>query len=291
MHVEAISNGLGAPSVYMVYLATLGKINAKVSITADTGSELDRVWSTGERTTAREYFQRIVVPLCGRSGIEPLFVRTLDKDGNALPALTDSLEAKAIRFAAGDRALSFDVPIFGSDGGRLNQTCTSKWKIGAIRQELRRMGATSARCAQGLHAGEMRRMKGANRRLDGGYWTYNDMDGKDVIQWASHYYPLVDLRLYRQDIRAALTEAGIPYLESSECDLCPHKDRTRWLRTSDDVIERGAAIEANFGGEFFFTSQRRPLKEVVAGMRAQSEMFSNDDDGPDFGCGNAVCDV
>lgn len=290
-HIEAISNGLGAPSVYMVYLATQGKLPATVSITADTGGELDRVWSNGERTTAREYWERIVVPMCEGAGIEARFVRTVDRNKKPLPGIMEHLEQE---FASGGAAhggkVIVDIPLYGSEGGQLKQTCTSKWKIGAIRQELRRMGATTARCAQGLHTGEMRRMKGAERRRDGEFWTYTDVNGKSLIKWSSHYYPLIDMRLYRNDIRRALTDLGIPYLESSECDFCPHKDRARWFRTSPEMIERIAVLEEKFGGEFFFTDRRKPLREAIEDMRAQSDMFGDEDEA-DFGCGNAVCGV
>jgi hypothetical protein len=51
MHLESISNGLGAPSILLVAMAIRGEIPATVSITADTGWENDRLWNTGRRST------------------------------------------------------------------------------------------------------------------------------------------------------------------------------------------------------------------------------------------------
>lgn len=288
-HIEAISNGLGAPSVYMLILAREDRIPARLSITADTGAEFDRVWSNGERTTAREYFTRVVDPLAREAGIEAVLVEALDKSGAPTMPLWDWVK----RDIDAGRLNHLKIPLFGSDGGRLRQPCTSRKKVAAIRQELRRRGATSARMAHGLHRGEVRRMKGRDGRMEAGFYTLTDFDA----QWTSHYYPLIEFGLFRADIREALDKIGIPWLLSSECDMCPHKDWTRWERTSPAVIAEIAEYEAKMGGEFFFTDKRIPLHDALALMRqeaadkraAQSaDMF----DDPDFGCDEgAVCGV
>lgn len=288
-HIEAVSNGLGAPSVYMLLMACRGQIPARLSITADTGAENDRVWNTGERTTAREYFDRVVEPLAHESGIETVMVEALDGAGNALPPLWEWVKAD---IDAG-RLNHVKIPLFGSDGGRLRQPCTSRKKVTALRQELRRRGATSARMAHGLHRGEVRRMKGRDGRMEAGFYTLTDFDAL----WTSHYYPLIDIGLFRADIRAELDKLGIPWLVSSECDMCPHKDLARWERSAPAVVEEIALYESKMGGQFFFTDRRVPLKEAIDLMRADAaakraarpdSMF----DDPDFGCDEgAVCGV
>lgn len=235
MHIESISNGLGSQSMTMLVLAAEGRIPAQLSITADTGSELDCLWSTGERTTAKEYFDRIVEPYAKDHGIEAVFVRSLDKDGNELPAIIDLLR----------QGNSAGVPLFGSRGGRNMQYCTGKYKIRAIRQELRRRGATSAHVAIGLTISETERMKLSD------------------VQWCENYWPLIDLRMYRGQCQDVLKERGIPYLVSTQCDMCPHKDKSRWERTAQWVIDDLAEIEAGLPG-LYFTDQRIPLKEAIA---------------------------
>lgn len=288
-HIEAISNGLGAPSVYMLILARDKKIPGTISISADTGAENDRLWNTGERTTAREYFTRIVEPLAHEAGIDAVMPEALDGKGEPLPGLWEWVKSD---IDAG-RLNHIKIPLFGSDGGRLRQPCTSRKKVTGIRQELRRRGATSARMAHGLHRGEVRRMKGREGRVEAGFYTLTDFDAN----WTSHYYPLIDFGLFRADIRAELDRLGIPWLMSSECDMCPHKDLTRWDRTSPAVIDEIALYEEKMGGQFFFTDKRIPLHDALAQMRADAaakkanqpaDMF----DDPDFGCDEgAVCGV
>lgn len=304
MHIEIISNGLGAPSIYLLILAREGKIPATVSITADTGAENDRLWNTGERTTAREYWERVVEPLARDAGIAAYFERAVDEDGEPLPSLwdwtTSIIEGENIKPPKNESTAKnplnlLKIPLYGSEGGRLSQNCTDRFKVAALYQTARRLGATTTRFAQGLHYGEVRRMKGVNGRMEGEYYTLNDIRSGKVVQWASHYYPMIDRREYRETARARLAALGIPYLETSECDDCPHKDWPRWSRTSPEVLARIAEREAAMSGQFFFTDKRIPLLEALPLMQQEHEaalraggMF----DDTDFGCDEgAVCGV
>lgn len=296
MHLEILSNGLGAPSMYLLYLAGQSVIPVRVSITADTGAEADRLWSTGERSTAAGYFDEVVKPLAQQWGIEARFVRARERSGANLPELWEHTKQMIARGKFG----AIRMPLFGSRGGRLRQVCTSRWKVAAIRQEARRLGAKSVRSAQGIHMGEAaRRVKGANARFENGFWTYNDIDGATrtgrprIVRWASHYYPLVDRGVHRHTAEAELRRLNIPYLVTSECDCCPHKDAARWLRTSPEVVEEIAFWEAKMNGQFFFTDRRVPLLKVVSQLRearrAQGYIFG--EDAVEFGCDGGVCGV
>lgn len=304
MNLESISNGLGAPSMLLLIMALHKEIPATVSISADTGWENDRIWNTGERTTNEEYFNRVVVPLCRGSHVTPYFVRSLDEDKNPMPSLRDRLIEMAKR---GETA---GVPMFGSKGGRQRQSCTDKWKIRACRQQQRLLGAKTGRNAQGIHYDEsLRRMKGrrlaaidhwttfqttiaATKRILRGDGTILKIRTEKDIKWQKHYYPLVDLKMSRETIYAAIEKEGIPYLISSECDGCPHQDLARWERKSPETIDDVAWIESLFKGQYFFTDRRIPLKEAIAAM--QADRLIGADHGQvelDFGCGNAICGV
>lgn len=293
LQIEAISNGLGGPSIYMLWLAGQGRIPATVSITADTGAENDRLWSTGERTTAAEYYERVVVPLGQEWGIETYFVRACDKDANPMPSLIDYVE----QMVETGNLNQVKIPLFGSEGGRLTQMCTQRWKIAAIRQQLRRMGATTARNFQGLHVGEIGRMRGTNYRNQDGFRTWNDLEritnGKPIaVKWSSHSYPLIDFDIDRQKIQTELERLGIPYLVTSECDFCPHKDPARWLRTSPEMLKRIDRLERRMQGQFFFTREGaqtgRHVLQIIQEYRDQPQLLIDE---PTFGCSHvdAVC--
>lgn len=285
-HVESISNGLGSQSMYLLVLAADKEIPATVSITADTGSENDRLWNTGERTSAREYFDRVVVPFGASHGIETRFVRARDARKREI----ETLESHTVKAAKDGKLTSVKIPVFGSNGGRLKQSCTDRWKIRAINQELRLMGAKTARTAQGIHYGEaVRRVRGKYIGLVGGWETYATTERRKgvwrVTKWLTHYYPLVDRRLRRMDIQQRLEARGVPYLVSSECDFCPHQDYARWARHTPESLAQSAALEAGFKGEYYLTEKRVPLLQALEQMRREPEGEL------DFGCGNSYCGV
>lgn len=283
--------------MYVLWLACQHRIPATVSVTADTGWEDDCLVSTGERMNAHAFWERYVKPLAEAHGIAAHFVRARDRSGAVMPSLIDY--HLAMVKDGMPRKFKPLMPMYGSRGGRAQQKCTSRFKIAAIRQDARRMGAKTTRSAHALHMGEMQRMKGANLRLEGGWHTWNAIDGTRkikrngivvevprVVKWVSHYYPLIDLRMTRQMVDDELDCLGIPYIVGSQCDGCPHKNLSRWDRTSESTIIRLAEIERRTPG-WYFTSMRVPLPVAIERMRAQPSLFADSD----FGCGNAVCGV
>jgi len=238
----------------LLWLAGTRKIPATLSITADTGWERDMLWNTGRRSTAKEYFNEVTQPFAAEMGIEAVFVRAQDGSGNDLPDIDVAHTLHGYD----------DIPLFGSEGGRLQQSCTSKWKVAAIRQEARRRGATTMRSAIGLHMAETRRMKVSD------------------VKWHTHYYPLItDFPMYRTTIQETLDRLGVPWLTNTQCDGCPHKDRQRWLNTSDATIQNLVSVEDVFIRDgFYLTSSRKPLAEYINDIRFadqnQPEMVFDD---------------
>lgn len=291
----------------MFWYACQRLIPGEVSITADTGSENDRRLSTGEVITAEDFFNQFVVPMSKQHGIPAYFVRAKNKAKQPRMELWEYVKHNV---AIGKKNLQ--IPVFGSNGGRLVQTCTDNWKIGAIKQCGRSLGAKTMHCSQGLHKDELiRRMKGRWLRTErhSGF-DYNIFQtisrspkGKPPIEikWLTHSYPLADRGLSRAAINEQLDALGIRYLKTSECDMCPHKDWTRWALTSPEVIDEIEEVETALDGKFFFTDLRIPIKRALPIMQqkyeakvaqrlrdgVQANIFG--DLQPDFGCKNDTC--
>ena len=260
MHINSISCGQGAPSLYMVVMAGEGVFPADVVITADTGWENDMLWSTGERTTAKEYFARVTKPLAESYGFGAAFVRAQNGQGREMLPIPDMQRRPAPN--GSKHKYLIDIPLHGSEGGRMRQSCTGKWKITAVRQDMRRRGADTATVYLGLTIDEVHRMRPSD------------------VKWCTNTWPLIDARLYRASIITELEKRSIPYLISTECDGCPHKNTARWKRTSQAMIDELAVFETRFKGEFFLTSQRIPLKEAIANMDdGQLSLFDACDSG------------
>lgn len=283
---------MGGQSMYLFWCACTGLIPATVSITANTGAERDCLWSTGKRTSAEEFFYEVIEPMGAEYGVATSFVRAQDGSGQELPPL----DAHVFRTAA-TSAGSTHIPLFGSQGGRLMQTCTDRWKIAAIKQELRRMGADTARCAQGIHSGEaINRVKGIEIGQWKGFMTYqtgyrSKRSGKlYMTKWLYHYYPLVEWKMNREKVREEMAKLDIPYLVTSECDLCPHKDLLRWQKSSEETIKKGEELEGLLKGEFFLTANCVPLRDSIELMR-ESRKRRGMDEVEDFGCQNDICGI
>lgn len=286
MHLESISNGFGSQSMSILILRKRGIVRGDISMSADTGSENDCLWNTGRRTDARTYCEEVIVPYCKEIGIKCAFIRTLDKYGKPLPPLH---EAMILHQEGRDGATPSFVPVFGSQGGRIRQACTDKWKLRAMSQHAKRLGAKTMRSAIGLHCEELGRVSGrllGKSKLDGFNTFQNgfEEDGKFVpIKWQTKFYPLIDLKMTRKDCRNLCEEEGIPYIVSSQCDMCPHKDRGRWERSSPETREWAAGLEQQFSGNFFLSDKRIPLQMAIP------TMTKPDDDQNDFGCQNDQC--
>lgn len=274
MHINSISCGQGAPSLFLIAMAGEGMYKADVVIVADTGWENDMLWNTGERTTAKDFFERVTKPLANSYGIDAVMVRTIDENGKEYLPIPDSIIYKQ-SLAGSEQFKSemygLDIPLFGSNGGRLRQGCTGKWKVQAIRQELRRRGATTALVALGLHRGEVHRVKPSDSKWELSCWPLVDMmqtrDGGTAGMGIGRTWD-------RLSIETEMNRRNIPYITTTECDGCPHKDWRRWQRTSPETIDELAKFEARFNGDFFLTSYRKPLKTALTLMERD-----NADDG------------
>lgn len=294
-----ISNGLGGQSMYLLFLAAYRVLPARLSITADTGSENDRITNTGERISAANFFDKYVKPYAEKNGIEAIMVRARDVSGADMPPLIDILRNRAQSGSFKELTKSISVPLFTNDrtAGRLRQSCTDKWKVRAIHQEARRRGITLLRSAIGFHAGESHRLKAEWMRSENGfdyYKPYQKRDGKlTTIKWLEHYYPLINLGMNRTAIREELNKANVPYLVTTECDMCPHQDYQRWAAHRPEVLQEIAQIESEWDGKLFFTDRRIPLLSAIEEMRQEAEakqrqgiLFE-----PDFGCEGAYCGI
>lgn len=225
----------------------------------------------------------MIQPLAEAHGIGAYFVRAKDTHGEPLPSLPEY----HLQLAQGKRKGTVLLPMYGSKGGRIQQRCTQRYKITAIRQQLRALGATTQRSAQALHMGEARRMRGAHHRMEGGWHTWNDLDGPNrAVKWCSHYYPLIDLRMNRQQVDEALERAGVPYVRFSGCEGCPNAGASRWMRRTPESLARSASLEHELAG-LYLTDQRAPLPIAVERLQARRSLWGDDDTA--FECGNGYC--
>jgi hypothetical protein len=98
--------------------------------------------------------------------------------------------------------------------GKLPAACSNKWKRDLIRRHLRSLGYGPSKSVVqwlGMSFDELDRMRNTG------------------LKWIEHAYPLVDLRLRRDEAIARVLDYGLPRPPRSSCYFCPNRTNDEWL--------------------------------------------------------------
>lgn len=174
-----------------------------------------------------------------------------------------------------------DVPFFtvNEDGkkGMLRRQCTTHYKIKPIYRQIReRAGGqrgrrfpknTHVEMWLGISLDEVGRMKSSRE------------------PWVKHRWPLVDIRMSRQDcIEWFTSEYPERHLPRSACVICPYRSDEHWLELKrsepasyDEAVKfdrwlrssRKNPVRALLNGRPYLHSSRRPLASVIAERETQ----------------------
>jgi hypothetical protein len=114
------------------------------------------------------------------------------------------------------------VPAFTIDAdghrGQVRRQCTGDWKIAPIRRWIRaEMGR------RGIKA-----VPGAVESWQGISWDEFQRMRTSDVQYISHVFPLIDLKMTRRDCITWLGLHGLPVPPKSACTFCPFQSITRW---------------------------------------------------------------
>lgn len=206
-----ISYSGGVQSTALLVLASQQRATDAIAVFVDL--------EHAEDPRTRRYVSEVAEPYCARNGIRLVRV--------GVDALDD------IR-----RNPAHPKPPFRTvDGGFSVRQCTNHWKIRPFRRALRALmrekGLRLRRCkvdvALGISYDELHRMS----QPDVSYYT--------------HVYPLVDMRLTREDCVHLISDAGLPVPGRSACWFCPYTPRARVqeiARAFPDVERELITLEA-----------------------------------------------
>lgn len=166
----------------------------------------------------------------------------------------------------------------GGGSGQLPRQCTRDYKIRVIRRKVRELGATAANpveMAIGISWDEPGRL--------------HDSD----VRYIRNIYPLIDLRMTRQDCARWLVEHGYPVPPKSACVGCPFRSDREWRNLTPaeradanafDAQARDAfkARSTSLKGSIYLHKSLIPLALVDTRNeqdRGQTEMFGEDECG------------
>lgn len=256
--LRTFSYGGGVQSTAALVLAAQGKIDFPVFIFANTGND-----SEDPRTL--RYVEEVAKPYAAANSIELIEVA---RRGTTLYEELTTTDRDLIPWQI---KMTRSQARYG-DAMALSRTCTSDWKIKAIAKLQAERGATKdnpAVTGQGISLDEIERM-----RTDSG------------IPWQVLDYPLIDLRLTRQDCINIIERAGLPVPTKSACWFCAFKSLHEWCRMRDEQPEqfaravelertKSAARVARGLEPIYFHRKLQPLDVLTSTYTA--DMFSDEE--------------
>jgi hypothetical protein len=139
--------------------------------------------------------------------------------------------------------------------GMLKRQCTAYWKIYPIRKAIHTLlaphiHATHNELWMGISTDEAHRMKASN------------------VRYLTNTYPLISLRMSRDDCKRWLTNHGLPVPVRSACTFCPYQSTGQWNDVLTSPPDRAAAVAADellrtHRTQVFAHRTRRPLANVT----------------------------
>lgn len=242
--LRTFSYGGGVQSTAALVLAAQGKIDFPIFVFSNVGDD-------SEHPTTLEYVNAIAKPYAAANGIELVELRYTQRNGKQ-PTLYQVI--------IGDNR-SIDIPMRVSNGAPGNRSCTEDFKIKVIDRWLKVNGATKdmpAVIGLGISLDEFSRM-----RTDDSRYPFKRKE-----------YPLIDMRLTRQDCINIIGRAGLPVPPKSSCWFCPFHRLTEWRRMKEHEPHLFAAAinlekrvnekRASFGKDpLFLTDKLIPLDRAV----------------------------
>ncbi len=254
--IRVFSYGGGVQSTAALVLAAQGKINYKMFLFCNTGDD-------SENPDTLVYVHEIAIPFAWKHGLE---LEQLQQTRFGVP---ETLYQCLTR--SGSASIGIPVRMSGN-GAPGNRACTKDFKIMVIARWLRQHGATKAdpaTVALGISLDEFQRM-----RTDSG------------IAYEKLAYPLIDLRLDRQQCTNIIRDAGLPIPPKSACWFCPFHSLRTWqeMRQNQPLLfwnacdletmlnERRTALGKD---PVWFTRKLKPLEQVTTEL-AQESLFEDD---------------
>jgi hypothetical protein len=276
--VNIFSYGGGVQSTAALVLAAQKRIDYRVFLFANVGED-------SEHPATLRYVRDIATPYAAAHGIELTEVVKRTRDGKIQ---TLYQHATTIEH-------SIYIPMRFDTGLPGRRKCTTLWKVGPIDAEIKRRLSWHKRdktnppvadLAIGISLDEIGRAK---------------IGGDDTRPWLRLVYPLIDLRLDRQDCMNIIRSAGLPVPPKSSCYFCPFKSYADWRRLRDndpELYDKAIALEAQLSARsarlgrdpLYLTQRGMPLDRAIGNL-SQAQMFDDDSGELHHNCAPFACEV
>lgn len=264
--LRVFSFGGGVQSMAVVALQSLGVIAPYDEfIFANVGNN-------AENPSTLNYIKHYALPFMAAHNMVFKEVQKVNRAGNKIDLYDYAIgENKAI-----------PLPVMLSGGSFGKRTCTSDFKVRVIDKYLRGKKQSHVIVGLGISTDEFQRMKDTNFHDSHGNVKFGFMKALE--------YPLIELRLSRQDCYDIIKSVGLPIPPKSSCFFCPFHKSSTWqaMATNEPALfERACNLEKiinekrqSQGKDAVYLHQAkkgqlRPLDKQVS--INQKGMFADDD--------------
>jgi len=253
--IRSFSFGGGVQSMAVLVMASRAQVNYDVFLFCNVGDD-------SENPATLKYFSNVALPFAQAHNIKLIELKRIKR--------TMEVETVYGRIMANNRSIC--IPARMSNGAPGRRSCTVDFKIRVVAKWLKQHGATKldkAITGLGISLDEFQRA-----RTDSG------------IEWETLEYPLLTLRMTRQDCINTISNAGLPVPPKSSCYFCPFHSTTEWIRIrrdTPDLFQKSIEIEKwinkkrhdfnlGYGDELRLHPSLKPL-EIAVGDQAMFDAF------------------
>ncbi len=218
------SFGGGVQSVAAMVLASRGKIPYETFIFSNVGHD-------SENPATLDYLEAIVKPFMKQYGLEFFEVQRVNRAGEP---------TTLYEYLMSDNK-SVPIPVVLPSGSFGKRACTSDWKIKVIDKWIKANRTGIVYVGLGISVDEFQRVRFSRPVIIN---KKPRASAKSTLK--INKYPLIDLRLTRQECIRIIQDAGLPVPSESSCYFCPFHNSKRWLNLSvhqPELFEKAVGIE------------------------------------------------
>ena len=259
--IKVFSYGGGVQSTAALVLAAQGKIDYRTFLFCNVGAD-------SENPATLDYLEQVAKPFASAHGLDLIELQRTWQKGER-KGQKATIYSEIMR--AGNRSMK--IPVHFSGGGMGNRSCTVDYKVRVVDRWLEAHGAKSAGATVGLGISldEWHRMR----------------SGDDPERpWKALAYPLIDLRITRQECVQIIQTAGLPVPPKSSCFFCPFHSQQAWqdLRANQPLaFEQAVTLDAALRersnqlgkGNVWLSSKHRPLAMITTDYQ-QGDLFDDE---------------
>lgn len=251
--MKVFSYGGGVQSNAALVLAAQGKLDADVFVFAEVGED-------SENPATVRYVRDVAIPYAAEHKI--VFESVYFTFGGDRETLFQHI------FRPGRKGVPIPARLNGK--APVPRICTTDWKILPINKWILNRDPIGPHTVMlGISLDEMQRMT-------------NRQDDDRIIRT----YPLVDMRLHRQDCLNIVKDAGLPEPPKSACWFCPYHSMRAWVELMEqdpllfsmaEDVERQLTKRVAHNGNFvYLTDAGKPLGPAVHEAARQPSLFGYD---------------